>query len=157
MSVHLSFCLSVRLKLKISVITEPIGLYSSGNMPTGPVVVLSYFLEGWTLPPQKKKNFFLGMVTLQKMAGPEILYFFLQLPLGAKPLEARGEAASIQYSSQGINKQNEFTIWIQFIFSFMFFLSPFCLILTYSFLKHNFFIQKKKVDNLFVICLDIFV
>ena len=63
MSVHLSFCLSVRLsvrlKLKISVITEPIRLYSSGNMPTGPVVVLSYFLEGWdNSPPQKKKNFF---------------------------------------------------------------------------------------------------
>ena len=37
---------SVRLKLKISVTTEPIGFYSPGNISTGPVVVLSYFLWG---------------------------------------------------------------------------------------------------------------
>ena len=37
---------SVRLKLKISVTTEPIGFYSLGNISSGPVVVLSYFLGG---------------------------------------------------------------------------------------------------------------
>ena len=37
-------CLSVRLKLKISVTSEPNGLYSSGTIPTGPGMVLSYFL-----------------------------------------------------------------------------------------------------------------
>ena len=48
---------SVRLKLKISVTTEPIGLYSSGVIPTGPVMVLSYFPGGWdTLNPPPKKN-----------------------------------------------------------------------------------------------------
>ena len=40
MSVRLSVCPS----LKISVTTEPIGFYSSGYIPIGPVVVLSYFL-----------------------------------------------------------------------------------------------------------------
>ncbi len=34
------------LKLKIST-AEPIGFYSSGNVPTGPVVVLGSFLGGW--------------------------------------------------------------------------------------------------------------
>ena len=52
--------MSVCLKLKISVTTQPIGLYSSGNIPTGPVMVLSYFLRGWDTPnpppPKKKKN-----------------------------------------------------------------------------------------------------
>ena len=45
--------------LKISVTIKPIGFYYSGIIPTGPVVVLGYFL-------------------------------------GAKPLQARGEAASNQ-------------------------------------------------------------
>ena len=45
--------MSVRPKLKISVTTEPIGLYSSGNIPTGPVMVLSYFLWGWDTPQKK--------------------------------------------------------------------------------------------------------
>ena len=35
------------MKLKISVTAEQIGLYSSRNTPTGPLVVLSYFLGGW--------------------------------------------------------------------------------------------------------------
>ena len=47
----MSFCSSVRpsvrLKLKISITTGPIGLYSSWNTPTSPVIVLSYFLRGW--------------------------------------------------------------------------------------------------------------
>ncbi len=59
----MSVRLSLRLKLKISVTTEPIELYSSGIIPTGPVVVLSYFLGEWDtpnpskmkVPPHKKK------------------------------------------------------------------------------------------------------
>ena len=50
--------MSVCLKLKISVTTEPIILYSSGNIPTGPVMVLGCFLGEWdtaTPPPKKKK------------------------------------------------------------------------------------------------------
>ena len=46
--------LSVRLKLKISVTTEPIGFCSFWNIPTGPVVVLGYFPVGGT--PQPPKN-----------------------------------------------------------------------------------------------------
>ena len=46
----MSVRLSVRLNLKISVTTEPIGFYSSGNVPAGPVVVLGYFLGGWDTP-----------------------------------------------------------------------------------------------------------
>ena len=42
MSVRLSVC----MQLKISVTAELIGFYSSGNIPTGPVVVLGYFLGG---------------------------------------------------------------------------------------------------------------
>ena len=53
----MSVCPSVCLKLKISVTTKPIGLYSSGNIPTGPGMVLSYFLWGWDTPtPQNIKN-----------------------------------------------------------------------------------------------------
>ena len=63
----MSVRLSVHLSLKISVTTESIGCYSSGNIPIGPVVVLGYYLGGWDTPPKKTK----------------------------KPLEARGEAASI--------------------------------------------------------------
>ena len=49
--------MSVRLSLKISVTTEPIGFYSSGYIPIGPVVVLSYFLGGWDTsdPPKNQK------------------------------------------------------------------------------------------------------
>ena len=47
----------VRLSLQISVTTEPIGFYCSGNIPTGPVVILGYFLGGGTPPtPQKTKK-----------------------------------------------------------------------------------------------------
>ena len=42
--IYLIVCLSVCLKCKISVTTELIGFYSSGNIPTGPVMGLSYFL-----------------------------------------------------------------------------------------------------------------
>ena len=54
--------MSVRLSLKILVTTEPTGFYSSGNIPTGHVVVLGYFLKGWdthTPPPQKTTFFFI--------------------------------------------------------------------------------------------------
>ena len=39
----MSVCLSVCLKLRILVTTKPIGFYSSGNVLTGPVVVLGFF------------------------------------------------------------------------------------------------------------------
>ena len=45
---------SVRLKLKISVTTEPIGIYSSGIIPAGPVVVLAIFF-GWGHPQLSQK------------------------------------------------------------------------------------------------------
>ena len=50
--------MSVRLsvRLKISVYTSPIGLYSSENLAIGPIVVLSYFLGGvgtQAIPPIK--------------------------------------------------------------------------------------------------------
>ena len=40
-----SVCLSVRLTLMISVTAVPIGNFSLWNIPTGPMVVSSYFLE----------------------------------------------------------------------------------------------------------------
>ena len=53
----MSVCLYVRPSLKISVTTEPIGFYSSENIPTGTVVVLGYFLGGLDTPnPPKKKQ-----------------------------------------------------------------------------------------------------
>ncbi len=56
LSVSLSVRLFVRLSLKISVTTEPIGFYSSGNIPKGPVVVLGYLLGvGHPQPLQKQK------------------------------------------------------------------------------------------------------
>ena len=51
--------MSVRPSLEISVTTEPIGFYSSGNIPTVPVVVLGYFLGGrgeTPTTPQKQKK-----------------------------------------------------------------------------------------------------
>ena len=67
-------------------------------MPIGPVVVLSYFLWGWDTPdPPKTKNplpiFFLFA---EDFPGPFLNFdiIFLKLPFGAKPLEAKGEAAS---------------------------------------------------------------
>ncbi len=58
MSLRPSVCLSVRLSLKITVTTEPIGFYSSGDILTGPVVVLGYFLGRWDTPNpiQNKKS-----------------------------------------------------------------------------------------------------
>ena len=47
-SVCPSVCLSVHLSPKISVTTEPIGFYYSGNIFTGSVVVFGYFLGGLT-------------------------------------------------------------------------------------------------------------
>ena len=100
MSVCLSVCpsvrLSVRLKLKISVTAEPIGLYFSGIIPTGPVMVLGYFLGGWDTPnppkkwktpPQKKIFFYFFFLNLK--------YEKLSWSNLAQPLEARGEAASL--------------------------------------------------------------
>ena len=48
--------MSVCLKLIISVTAEPIGFYSSWNIPTDPVVVLGYVLEGWYTPTPSKKD-----------------------------------------------------------------------------------------------------
>ncbi len=56
--------MSVRLKLKISVTAEPIGLYSTGNISTGPVMVLSIFLEGESPPPQIKIKIYLHFLLL---------------------------------------------------------------------------------------------
>ena len=70
MSVRLSVCPFVRLKLKISETAEPIGFYSSGNILTGPMVVLGYFLV------------YLMM---------HIIKTFFNYPLG---LESRGKATS---------------------------------------------------------------
>ena len=59
----MSVCLSVCLNLKILVTNEPIGFCFSGNIPTGPVVVLGYLFGGWDNPNPPKKippqNFFL--------------------------------------------------------------------------------------------------
>ncbi len=59
-SIIQSRIMSVRPSIEISVTTEPIGFYSSGNIPTGPVVVLGYFLVGvgHPKPRQKKKKSF---------------------------------------------------------------------------------------------------
>ena len=56
LSVRLSVCPSAHPSLKVSVTSEPIGFYSLGNIPTGPVVVLGIFLGKWDTPtPPKKK------------------------------------------------------------------------------------------------------
>ena len=54
----MSACLSVCLKLKISVTTEPIWFYSSDNIPTGLLVVLGYLLGGWDTPTPLSFLFF---------------------------------------------------------------------------------------------------
>ena len=68
--------MSVCLKLKISVNTAPIGLrFSSGNIPSGAVMVLSNFLGkvGQPQPPQKRKmpppKFFFIKLKLKKGDG----------------------------------------------------------------------------------------
>ena len=56
----MSVCVSICLKLIISVPTELIWFYSSGIIPTSPMMVLSYFLGGESsptpTPPKKKKK-----------------------------------------------------------------------------------------------------
>ncbi len=110
MSVCPSVCLSVcpsgypsvSLSLKISVTTEPIVFYPSGNIPTGPVVGCRLFSWAGGIPttPQKTKNppaiFFLlyGVGDLQVIKD-------VIIPLGAKPLEARGEATSLYNKVKG--------------------------------------------------------
>ena len=82
--------MSVRPKLKISVTAVPIGLYSLGNIPTGPLMVLSYFLGGMghlDLPPKKKnspskKKYFLLFLFKSKI----LRKIRLIKTLGAKPL-----------------------------------------------------------------------
>ena len=57
----MSVCHFVCLKLNILVTAELIGLFFSGNITTGSVVVLDYFLEGWdnpeTFPLQPEQKF----------------------------------------------------------------------------------------------------
>ena len=69
MSVRSSVRLSVRLSLKISVTTEPIEFYSSGNIPTDPVVFIGYFLGGWDTPTPKKTKFFWQVLFLNCLLG----------------------------------------------------------------------------------------
>ena len=93
MSVYPSVCLTVRLSLKILVTTESIGFYSSGNIPTGPVVVLSYFLREWDTvvpkPPQSpQKNTIFGQV-IKTLLHHHHHCFFL--------ITSWGKAASIFY------------------------------------------------------------
>ena len=65
------------------------------------MVVLSYFLGGWDTPnpPKIKVSSPLKKLNKKLMAAIEILNFFFNcffaLPLRGKPLEARGETASI--------------------------------------------------------------
>ena len=74
--------MSVCPSLKISVTTEPIGFYSSGNIPTGPVVFLGYFLGGWDTPKPSKNE-----------KNPPSIFFLICGGI-SRVLEARGEAAS---------------------------------------------------------------
>ena len=107
MSVHpsvcLSVCLSVCQSLKISVTTGPIIFYYSGNIPTGPVVVLGYFLGGWDTPnPPKNKKipphfFFLLKIFLVLLRISPKKNFITSW---GKAPEARGESASIEYSKR---------------------------------------------------------
>ena len=85
MAVCLFVRLSVCLKLKIS---EPIWLYSSVNIPTSPVMVLSYFLVGWDThnqPPKKKNLFYCGGGGVEKfniisrIDSNRLLFSFLQI------------------------------------------------------------------------------
>ena len=48
--------MSVCLKLKILLTAKPIGLDSSGNIDTGPTVVLSYSIGEWNTPILNQKN-----------------------------------------------------------------------------------------------------
>ena len=78
----MSVCPSVRLSLQISVTTEPIAFHSLGNVPTGPVAVLGYFLGGWDTPnPPKNEiipppDFFLFKISGGVGASSKVLNFF---------------------------------------------------------------------------------
>ena len=65
----MSVCPSVRLSLQISVTTEPIAFHSLGNVPTGPVAVLGYFLGGWDTPNPPKNE----------IIPPPRIFFYLRL------------------------------------------------------------------------------
>ena len=69
--------------LEISVTTKPIGFYFSGNLLTGPVVVLGNFLGGGTPKLPKKKNLQIWYRRVDSL-----------LPHKASLPEARGETAS---------------------------------------------------------------
>ncbi len=92
-------CLSVCLKLKISVTAEAISLYSSENIPTDPVMVSSYFLGreggGYThnSPPPKKK-YPHPKFDLPFLFKSKIRKIWLIKPFGLKPLEVGGEGTS---------------------------------------------------------------
>ncbi len=116
---QLDVCPSVCPSLKISVTTEPIGFYSSGNIPTGRVVVLGYFLGGGTHPTPQKQNkkitnlanfailrkfaiysrFFFSLGKKENLLFIRIFFCWAgnrrcNYILWAKPLVARGDAAS---------------------------------------------------------------
>ncbi len=95
---QLDVCLSVCLKLKILVTTEPIGFYSSGYIPIGPVV---FKLYSWGVghPPSTKqmkislptkKKCFLVNIKLQRSTSSTfkicIISWGKAQRLGAKPL-----------------------------------------------------------------------
>ena len=96
--------MSVCLKLKISVTTEPIELYYSGNTPAGSVKVLSYFLGvGHPKPsPYKKRSslpqilmllLFLFKSKIQKIG----LSKSTPLPSSLVPQEASSSVILYQY------------------------------------------------------------
>ena len=101
-SVRLSVRPSVHLKLKILVNTELIGFFSLEYILFSPVVVLSYFLGVGTpqTPPKKikilpEKKCFLGkLLYIKSWQHQKLKKKKFKLTLGAKPLEAMGEAAS---------------------------------------------------------------
>ena len=75
LSIIQSSLMFVRLRLKISVTTEPIGFYSLGDISTDPVVVKAIFLgvQIPTPPPKKKKK--------KKIPPPLGSYLSFLLPL----------------------------------------------------------------------------
>ncbi len=75
--------MSIRLSLKISVTIELIGFYYSENIPTGPVVVLDYFLGKWDTPNPPKIKII-----------PQFLFFFLRRYLFFPNFFSYGEVSS---------------------------------------------------------------
>ena len=67
------------MELKISVSAKPIGFYSSGNIPNGPLVVLGYFHGGWDTKANKR-----GGRSLREPPPPPPLFFFFFLKLKLK-------------------------------------------------------------------------